>query len=99
VTYRARGNEPGWLVEVGPGTSLTYLADYGQERHEFDGITRGGEDSAGTIVFSGGSGTETIRLALRPETCYDDMSGEEFDHQAVVEFAGKELRGCGTALQ
>ena len=99
VTYRAQGNEPGWLVEIGPGTSLVLVADYGQERHEFDGITRSDEDGRSTVVFSGAQGPDAIKVTLVRETCRDDMSGEEFDHRAVVEFAGRELRGCGTALQ
>lgn len=99
VAYRALGNEPGWLVEIGPGTSLSYLAGYGQTHHEFDDVTRSGDDAAGAIVFAGAQGQETIRVTLKRETCIDDMSGEEFAYRALVEFAGKELRGCAAALR
>lgn len=99
ITYRAQGNEPGWLVEVGPGESLTYLADYGQERHAFAGVTRSSGDVPGTVVFAGEHGGQAIRVTLAHEACVDDMSGAQFDHRAVVEFGGQELRGCGTAVQ
>lgn len=99
ITYRAQGNEPGWLVEVGPGESLTYLADYGQARHAFAGVTRSSGDAPGTVLFAGEHGGQAIRFTLTREPCVDDMSGAEFDHRAVVEFGGSELRGCGTAVQ
>ncbi len=98
VAYRAQGNEPGWLVEAGPGTSLTYVADYGQARHEFNPVARSG-DGARAVVFTGEHDGRAIKVTLTRETCADDMSGAEFDHTAVVEFDGQELRGCAAALQ
>lgn len=98
VTYRAQGNEPGWLVEVGPGASLLYLANYGQERHEFDPVATS-DDSAGRLTFTGEHGGQPIEVTLEREHCADDMSGADFDYRAVVRFAGQELRGCGTVVQ
>lgn len=98
VAYRAQGNEPGWLVEVGPGSSLLYLANYGQERHEFDSVTTS-DDGAGALTISGEHDGQPIEVTLVREPCADDMSGAEFDHRAVVEFEGRELRGCGTAVR
>lgn len=98
VIYRAQGNEPGWLVEVGPGSSLLYLANYGEVRHEFDPVVKS-DDGAGRLTFTGEHGGQLIEVTLEREPCADDMSGAEFDHRAVVNFAGQELRGCGTAVQ
>ena len=36
VVYRALGNEPGWILEIGPGTKLSWTTNYGQDRHDFE---------------------------------------------------------------
>ena len=98
VSYRASGNEPGWLVEVGPGDSLTYLANYGQERHVFTGVTRSGEDATGSLALAGRHDGQSIAVTLTREPCQDDMSGAAFDYRAVVTFDGHDYRGCGSAV-
>lgn len=96
VRYRAVGNEPGWELEVGPGTRLAWTTDFGERRYVF-------EDSQATIaadgssVFTAQQGADSIRATLRPERCVDD--GEiEYDQVATVEFAGASHRGCGNRL-
>ena len=44
-------------------------------------------------------GNDEIKVTVAREACIDDMSGAEFDHRMVVEFAGQSLRGCAAAVQ
>jgi uncharacterized membrane protein len=99
VTYRGRGNEPGWTVEIGPGARLEFVTAYGQERHVFDAATETVGEAAGSRVFSATHGDQGIKVTVSREACADDMSGEAFDHGMVVEYGESTLRGCATALQ
>lgn len=98
VRYRGSGNEPGWIIEVGPGTRLEFVTAFGQERHAFDDATESAGDGAAR-VFTASHGDQPIKVTVTPTACTDDMSGAAFDHVVVVEFGGQSLRGCGTALQ
>lgn len=99
VVYRGTGNEPGWLVEIGPATRLLFVTNFGGERHEFGGFSTRGADSIGVTVFMARHGDQQIKVTVAREACTDDMSGWEFDHRMVVEFGGQSLRGCATAVQ
>ena len=99
VAYRGTGNEPGWMVEIGPATRLLFVTNFGEERHEFGDASTPGADSSGVSVFTARHGNEEIKVTVAREACIDDMSGAEFDHRMVVEFAGRSLRGCAAAVQ
>ena len=98
VSYRGQGNEPGWTLEIGPGQSLTYETNYGQERHEFENVTTQAGADARVTVYRGQHGDMPIKVTVAKEACRDDMSGDDFDHRFVVEFGGQTYRGCGWAL-
>jgi membrane-bound inhibitor of C-type lysozyme len=96
VRYRAVGNEPGWELEIGPGTTLTWITNFGEQRYDF-AAAQATVAADGASVFTAQQGTSAIRATLRPETCVDD--GEvEYDHAATVEFEGATFRGCGNRL-
>ena len=99
VRYRGRGNEPGWTVEVGPGSRLEFVSNYGQDLHAFDAATESGSETAGARVVRAEQGDHRIKVSVTTEPCTDDMSGEHFEQLVIVEFGGKTFRGCGTALQ
>jgi len=97
VVYRAMGNEPGWVLEVGPAARLSWITNFGSETHAYDTSQESAESGGPGRVFTAGEGDQAIRITVRPERCVDD--GEvEFDHSATVEFGGSTLRGCGTRL-
>jgi uncharacterized membrane protein len=96
VTFRGTGNEPGWTVEIGSGSRLEFVTNYGQERHTFETATERNE--GGARVYSAAEGEQSIKVTVSAEACNDDMSGWSFDHRMVVEFGGQTYRGCATAL-
>ncbi len=99
VRFRGRGNEPGWTVEIGPGTRLEFVTSYGQERHAFDAASESGSETAGARVFRAAHGSQRIKVSVTTEACTDDMSDERFAQRMIVEFGGRSFRGCATALQ
>lgn len=98
VTYRAVGQEPGWLVEVtgnegGGPPSLTAHLDYGQQLVEVLELQREGKSFSGTTA----TGT-AVALAVEQRECADAMSGERFPTAATLTVAGEEYLGCGAWL-
>ncbi|MDH5823243.1 hypothetical protein QFW77_09620 [Luteimonas sp. RD2P54] len=98
IAFRAVGQEPGWLVEVGSGESPTLSAqlDYGERRIEVDAA----------VTLEGGSGFrgETsdgrpVDLAIARAACADPMSGERFEASATLRVGEREYRGCGAYLE
>lgn len=97
VVYRALGNEPGWTLEIGPGGTLDWMTNYGQERHRFDGAIEATGGDATSRTFTAKSDVDTIEVTVRDEPCTDD-AGIAYDHTATIAFAGGTLRGCAVRL-
>jgi len=96
VVYRALGNEPGWVLEVGPASRLSWTTNWGQDRFDFE-QAQAATVPDGTTVYTAQQGDVSIRASIKAERCVDD--GEvEFDHVVTVESGGQTLRGCGTRL-
>jgi membrane-bound inhibitor of C-type lysozyme len=96
VEFRAVGNEPGWVLEVGPAGRISWTTNFGAERFDFD---RSQSTAAeGAQRYTAQQGMNAIGVTVRAERCVDD--GEvEFGHSASVEFAGQTYRGCGLELK
>lgn len=100
VVYRAVGNEPGWILEIGPRGRLDWTTDYGQDAHAYDGAieTAAGSDAAaGRVYTASARGSAPIKVTVRAEACTDD-AGVAFDHTATIEYEGGTLRGCARHL-
>ncbi len=95
ASFRAVGNEPGWVVEVGAGASPSLRA-------ELDFGTRVLEVPAATKTTSGFSGTaadgSSVELTTAREPCTDDMSGERFPASATLKVGDDSFSGCGRFL-
>jgi uncharacterized membrane protein len=98
VIYRGQGNEPGWVLEIGPSGSMVFVTSYGQERHEFTGATSDAGAGVGERFRAGADG-EQIAATVKAEACLDDMAGTPFDYSVVVEFGGRTYRGCARRLR
>jgi putative lipoprotein len=96
VSFRAVGQEPGWLLEITNGKEILLVTDYGQSRTSLPYVEPAVFPEERRTVFSIEAGETTIEI--RGETCRDSMSGEEFEVTVVVKRPDRELRGCGRAL-
>jgi putative lipoprotein len=95
VAYRATGNEPGWVLEVGPGKRLEWVTNFGSETHAFNDATLSAGDKPTSRVYTAGAGA--MRVTVTEEACTDD-AGVAHSLSAVIEFQGSTLRGCGAKL-
>lgn len=96
VEVRGLGNEPGWVLELGPAGRIAWITNYGELRYDFAQSQTTASGSA--QVYTAQQGTNSIKATVNPERCVDD--GEiEHDLTVTVEFEGQTYRGCGVALK
>jgi heat shock protein HslJ len=90
--FRARGNEPGWMVEIGTETSQL-VTQYGESKATF--ATPEPTQDDGATVYEGASDKGPVVVRIMPGPCYDGMSGMPYPKQVTVELSGETLKGCG----
>jgi len=102
--YRARGNEPFWMLEVSDGGMR--LVRPAEPDEVWESVVR--EQTARGLVFRPGirrnaAGKTTIpvdpnwgraELVIRPEPCRDSMSGAYFGLSAAFRFGNEVFAGC-----
>jgi uncharacterized membrane protein len=88
--YSARGQEPGWLIEIANGR-IDYTGNYGETR-----ISVPRPDPRPSF---NGRRYETQRLTVDVTyaRCNDAMSGHGYEHQVMVIADRRTYRGCGGA--
>jgi putative lipoprotein len=96
VVYRALGNEPGWILEIGPASKLSWTTNYGQDRYDFE-QAQATTTPDGARVYTAQKDAATLKATIRAERCVDD-GDVEYDHVVTVESGGRTYHGCGTRL-
>lgn len=89
-SFRATGNEPPWLLEIGP-EELSLLLDYGQTRITAPAPV--GEPDDGLVRYLAEDIGLTVTVLYR--YCTDSMSGMPHPNTVVLVHDGEELTGCG----
>ncbi len=89
---RARGNEPGWMLEI-TEDALRLELDYGQTRITAPRPSPSREDGL-THYHLRTEDAQVIDVTLRDEICEDNMTGMPYPRAATVMIDGRELRGC-----
>lgn len=106
--YRARGNEPFWMLEVNgppgapPRVRSLRLVRPGEHDALLDGFVEdtGPDGKSIRIGRPGGEGDEArptpelIELVMRREPCRDSMSGAYFGLSAHFRYLGRTFTGC-----
>jgi len=97
IAFRAVGNEPGWMVEVGRGEapSLHAQLDFGSRTLDIARV----EPRAQGDGWTGKSANGTqVELVAERKPCQDD-AGARFDVTAQLRAGGKTYTGCGAFLE
>ncbi|MCH8476640.1 MAG: MliC family protein [Wenzhouxiangella sp.] len=97
VHFRATGNEPGWLVEVGGGgePSVSLSLDYGSRMLDFDEASWD-QDRMNLTADSPGNHLE---IALTETECVDSMVGWTFPLRVEMRLNDTSLQACGRFLE
>jgi heat shock protein HslJ len=92
LPFRARGNEPGWSLEVS-AREMTLLADYGEQRVVTG--TPAPATSGDTTRWAASAQGHSVEVTVVDVLCHDGMSGFAFPRTVTVRLDGRNLRGCG----
>jgi len=98
VSFRAVGNEPGWLLEIGPLQRVRLDYAYGTIKLVFDDLVPRIDAATGQPIYAGRSKGHPMRFTIADQACQDDMSGQPFPATVRIEVDGRALRGCGQPL-
>jgi membrane-bound inhibitor of C-type lysozyme len=99
ITFRGVGNEPGWLLEIGPENRVMFEDGYGSMRVVFQLLTPRNNAQLGVTIYENTSSAYRMKITLRQQICADTMSDETFTHTVDIEVEGAKRRGCGRALR
>lgn len=99
ITFRAVGNEPGWLLEIGPENRVMFEDGYGSIRVVFQSLAPRSNTQPGVTLYENTSSAYRMKITLRRQTCADTMSDETFPYTVDIEVEGAKRRGCGRALR
>ena len=92
LPFRARGNEPGWSLEIG-AREMTLVADYGERR--IVAPTPAATTSGDTTRWTASAAGHEILVTVVDRLCHDGMSGFSFPRTVTVRLDGRTLAGCG----
>ena len=96
VSFRAIGQEPGWLLEITDGSEILLVTDYGQTKTSYPYVEPDVfEEERRTRFFLGDHDMEII---IEGKSCHDSMSGEEFTVTVTATVGENRMSGCGRAL-
>lgn len=93
TTFRAHGQEPGWLVAVFGGDSISFLLDYGEQR--FATPAPPPESLGDTVVWRTTHDTLAIEMRAVRTLCTDVMRGDSFPARVTLRLGDRSLDGCG----
>lgn len=95
IDFRARGNEPGWLLEIVEGERIRFEYDYGADEAVAAAPEAEVDAETSTVAYTAAIGPGDLRVEIRPEPCADDMSGFPFPAAVTVTLGDRVFLGCG----
>ena len=89
-SWRASGNEPGWLLAVGP--EVVVLKRLGQPDVNVPGAPT--VRDGGIVRFEARTEASRLKARFENKVCNDTMADAVFGWTATVEINGQTLKGC-----
>ena len=96
VSFRAIGQEPGWLLEISTGEKIYLVTDYGRNKTSYRYVEPEVNRDLRRTVFS--IEDKNLEVLIEGKDCTDIMSGEKFAVSVSITVDRKQLKGCGRAL-
>ena len=98
VSFRGAGNEPPWILEMGP-KMMVLITGYERNSHIFP-LSRppkspSEDQPAPDIRQDAATVDHRIRVEASPADCRDTMSGEAAPYRVRIDIDNQILRGCG----
>lgn len=96
--FRARGQEPGWLLEIHRGREIRFIADYGADTTITPVPPVETDSATGARRYVAMTDSYDLRILIQPDSCTDVMSGERYETTVTVTRDGRPYPGCGGPL-
>ena len=91
-TFRARGNEPGWRLDI-DGDTMTLVTQYGEKR--FVTATPAAQRTDAYTRYAARAGGSDVTVTIFERLCQDTMTGMPHPNAVEVVLDGTRLSGCG----
>ena len=98
VSYRAIGQEPGWVLEIDRDQGFLLVSDYGSSRERIPYAEPLSNPATRTARYESQLDGEVLVIEITGVDCRDSMSGESFESRVTVNWRNDQLQGCGRAL-
>ena len=95
VSYRAVGQEPGWLLEIIHGKYFYISSNYGELVKTYPYVEPTIDFEKGTKIYQVDKG---IVIKLTDKTCTDSMSGDVYSTSVSMKFNSRHLKGCAKVV-
>lgn len=92
-SFKALGQEPGWLAVITPDT-IRYEGNYGETMITFPTPQPAIADT-GSVVYDTTARGHSLQLVIDETDCTDAMSGKPFPSTVTITVDGETYRGCG----
>jgi uncharacterized membrane protein len=96
VSFRAVGQEPGWLLEITDGVQIYLVTEYGRNKTNYPYVKPETHPDERWTVFR--VKDRNFELTIKGIQCADVMSGVKFEVSVFITVDKKKLKGCGRAL-
>ena len=99
VMFLARGNEPGWHLELANDVPRIDMSlDYGEREVSLPYRVTTLDNGAGRVILESGRADAPFELRIEAGACFDDMAGTPWPAQVTLNVNGRQLQGCGQGI-
>lgn len=95
VSFRAIGQEPGWLLEIADGKEILLTRNYGEIKTSYPYVKPQVDRESRQTLFQL---DREVKIVIEGKPCTDTMSGESFATTVTISLPDASLSGCGRAL-
>ncbi len=99
ISFRALGNEPGWVMEIREGEGVRLVTNYGETRRALTYAAPQLDKKRSRAVYRVDDAQGPVEITVETRACTDSMSGERFPARVSVRVGTETLQGCGRALR
>lgn len=92
TAWLARGNEPGWRLEMAGGGLVFQTADGATQAN---GRARDPQVQGDTTTYTASTTAGALTTVIVSRRCQDSMSGMPYPQTVTVEVQGRRFQGCG----
>ncbi|MDT8896462.1 MliC family protein [Halomonas sp. I1] len=99
VMFQARGNEPGWHIELANDTPRIAMSlDYGEREVTLPYRVTSLDNETGRVTLASGQAARPFELRIEARACFDDMSGQPWPARVTLTLNDRVYRGCGQGI-